>query len=91
MMKRTRKTRRSATRRRPVAAPPGNDVKWLTADEAANYLSIPAESVRELARRKILPGHKLRGVGNSGKLWRFHSHALDEYVRGAEVTLPTSV
>jgi excisionase family DNA binding protein len=56
--------------------------EWLNADQAGAYLGIPAESVRELARRNILPGTKLRGLGKRGKLWRFSRARLDAYAAG---------
>jgi len=46
----------------------------LTAKETAKYLKVHVETVRRLARRRMLPAFKV------GKDWRFNKHALRRWV-----------
>ena len=53
--------------------PPLPDV--LTLDEAAAYLRVPADRVRDLATRAELPGQPI------GDEWRFLKVAMDDWLR----------
>jgi excisionase family DNA binding protein len=50
----------------------------LTTDEAAEFLRLSPYAVRDLARRKVLPGRKV------GRDWRFYKPDLVAWLRGKE-------
>ena len=53
-----------------------NEVPVLTVDEAAEYLRIPKSSLYKLAQEGSIPCQKV------GRHWRFHRHAVDEWLQG---------
>jgi excisionase family DNA binding protein len=48
---------------------------WMTAKEAAVYLSTSVTAIRQKAQRGTVPAHKDEGR------WLFHREELDEYIR----------
>ncbi|MBI4961638.1 MAG: helix-turn-helix domain-containing protein [Desulfomonile tiedjei] len=50
----------------------------LTTEEAADFLRLSPYGVRDLARRKVLPGRKV------GRDWRFYRADLVAWLRGKE-------
>jgi PTS system nitrogen regulatory IIA component len=56
------------------------DNEVLTTDEAAKFLKLTPFTVRDYARRGILPAKK------AGKGWRFYKPDLVAWVRGKGVT-----
>jgi len=55
-------------------------MRLLTARQVAEMLQVSEETVRRLARRRVLRGHRVGGM------WRFHPEAIDEYLFGAGST-----
>lgn len=47
----------------------------MTAREVAVLLRLPGSSVYDLARRGILPGHRI------GRAWRFIRQEIEEWLR----------
>ena len=50
--------------------------KWISIEEAAEYLGVNKDSVRNWIKKKDseIPAHKI------GKQWKFKKHELDEWV-----------
>ncbi len=49
--------------------------KWISLDEAAEYLDVKAGTIRDWIRKgKGMPAHKI------GKQWKFKCSELDEWV-----------
>lgn len=56
--------------------------KWISVDEAAEYLSIKPATLREwIKKHPSLPAHKV------GKQWRFKLIELDEWVKSGKSSL----
>ena len=50
--------------------------KWVSIDEAANYLGVKPVTIRDWIRKgKDIPAHKI------GKLWKFKKSELDEWIK----------
>ena len=50
--------------------------KWISLDEAADYLGVKPVTLRKwLKTKEKLPAHKL------GRLWKFKCSELDEWVK----------
>lgn len=56
------------------------DERWLSVDEIAEYLGVNRETIYKWISRKKLPGHK------AGKLWKFRTTEVDEWVRQGKAT-----
>ena len=54
------------------------DVDVWTTDEVAAYLKVSENFVRDLAKKKRLPG-----AFQIGTLWRFNAEKVKEFARGA--------
>lgn len=52
------------------------DDKWISIDEAAEYLGVNKDSVRNWIKKENneIPAHKI------GKQWKFKKNELDEWV-----------
>jgi excisionase family DNA binding protein len=61
-----------------------DDSSLLTTQETASYLRVHVETVRNWARRGILPSIKLSNRGG----FRFRREDLDQFLRSREVGLP---
>ncbi len=48
---------------------------WLSVIEASNYLGVSKETIYRRLKSKTIPAHRI------GKLWKFRSNELDEWVR----------
>ena len=51
------------------------DERWLSVDEIATHLEVSRDTVYKWIGRKHLPAHKV------GKLWKFSTREVDEWVR----------
>lgn len=53
--------------------------KWISIDEAAEYLGVKTGTVRDWIRKnKDVPAHKI------GKQWKFKCSELDEWVQSGK-------
>ena len=53
-----------------------NDDKWIGIEEAANYLGVNKDTIRNWIKRDNgIPAHKI------GKLWKFKKSELDQWVK----------
>jgi PTS system nitrogen regulatory IIA component len=59
----------------------GMDNEVLTTEETANFLKLTPFTVRDYARRGVLPARK------AGKGWRFYKPDLVAWLRGYQVPL----
>lgn len=55
------------------------DDKWISLEEAANYLNVNKDTIRNWIRKdKGIPACKI------GKLWKFKKSELDEWVKSGK-------
>jgi len=53
-----------------------NDDKWIGIEEAANYLSVNKDTIRNwIKKNNGIPAHKI------GKLWKFKKSELDQWIK----------
>lgn len=53
--------------------------KWISIDEASEYLGVKSATIRDWIRKqKEIPAHKI------GKQWKFKCDELDEWVRSGK-------
>ncbi len=53
-----------------------NEDRWISIDEAAEYLGVNKDSIRNwIKRNRGIPAHKI------GKLWKFKRSELDEWIK----------
>ena len=52
-----------------------NDEKWIGIEEAANYMDVTKDTVRNWIKRTDIPAHKI------GKLWKFKKSELDVWIK----------
>ena len=53
-----------------------NDDKWIGIEEAANYLSVNKDTIRNwIIKNNGVPAHKI------GKLWKFKKSELDQWIK----------
>ncbi|NLK22180.1 MAG: helix-turn-helix domain-containing protein [Epulopiscium sp.] len=56
-----------------------NNDKWINLEEAADYLSVNKDTIRNWIRKDIgIPAHKI------GKLWKFKKSELDEWIKSGK-------
>ena len=56
-----------------------NDDKWINLEEAATYLSVNKDTIRNWIRKDTgIPAHKI------GKMWKFKKIELDEWVKSGK-------
>ena len=48
---------------------------WIGIEEAANYLGVTKETIRNWIKKTDIPAHKI------GKLWKFKASELDAWVK----------
>jgi len=48
---------------------------WIGIEEAANYLGVTKETIRNWIKKTDIPAHKI------GKLWKFKASELDTWVK----------
>ena len=51
---------------------------WIGLEEAANYLCVKKETVRNWIKKTDIPAHKI------GKLWKFKKSELDSWVKSGK-------
>ena len=51
---------------------------WIGIEEAANYLGVTKETVRNWIKKTDIPAHKI------GKLWKFKASELDAWVKSGK-------
>lgn len=54
---------------------------WISLTEAAQYLGVTKDSVRNWIKKTDIPAHKI------GKLWKFKRSELDEWVKSGKSAL----
>lgn len=61
--------------------------KWISTDEAAEYLGVKATTIREwIKRNNGIPAHKI------GRLWKFKKNELDKWIKsGKSATIDQEV
>lgn len=53
--------------------------KWINIEEAADYLGVNKDTIRNWIRKGIgIPAHKI------GKLWKFKMSELDEWIKSGQ-------
>ncbi len=48
---------------------------WIGIDEAATYMGVTKESIRNWIKKTDIPAHKI------GKLWKFKRSEIDEWIK----------
>ena len=56
--------------------------KWMTVEQAAEYLQMGKSTVYKLVRKARIPAHK------AVREWRFDSAELDEWLKAGKLALP---
>lgn len=51
--------------------------RWLSVEEIAEYLGVSKDTIYTWITRKEMPAHKV------GRLWKFKTEEVDEWVRSA--------
>ena len=51
---------------------------WIGIEEAATYLGVTKDTVRNWIKKTDIPAHKI------GKLWKFKKSELDEWVKSGK-------
>ena len=51
---------------------------WIGIEEAANYLGVTKETIRNWIKKTDIPAHKI------GKLWKFKASELDAWVKSGK-------
>jgi len=51
---------------------------WIGIEEAANYLGVTKETIRNWIKKTDIPAHKI------GKLWKFKASDLDIWVKSGK-------
>lgn len=52
-----------------------NSEKWIGIEEAADYMDVTKDTVRNWIKRTDIPAHKI------GKLWKFKKCELDVWIK----------
>lgn len=52
-----------------------NSEKWIGIEEAANYMDVTKDTVRNWIKKTDIPAHKI------GKLWKFKKSELDAWIK----------
>lgn len=52
-----------------------NNEKWIGIEEAADYMDVTKDTVRNWIKKKDIPAHKV------GKLWKFKKSELDAWIK----------
>ena len=48
---------------------------WIGIDQAASYMGVSKETIRNWIKKTDIPAHKI------GKLWKFKQSELDEWIK----------
>lgn len=54
---------------------------WIGIEEAANFLGVTKDTIRNWIKKKNIPAHKI------GKLWKFRKSELNEWVLSGKSAL----
>ena len=57
------------------------DDKWIGIEEAANFLGVTKDTIRNWIKKNKIPAHKI------GKLWKFRKSELNEWVLSGKSAL----
>lgn len=52
-----------------------NNEKWIGIEEAAEYMDVTKDTVRNWIKKTDIPAHKI------GKLWKFKKSELDTWIK----------
>lgn len=52
-----------------------NNEKWIGLEEAAKYMDVTKDTVRNWIKKTDIPAHKI------GKLWKFKKSELDAWIK----------
>lgn len=55
-----------------------NQDKWISLEEAADYMDVAKDTVRNWIKKTDIPAHKI------GKLWKFKRSELDEWIKSGK-------
>lgn len=56
-----------------------NDDRWISIEEAANYLGVNKDTIRNWIKKENgIPAHKI------GKLWKFKKSELDAWIKSGD-------
>lgn len=56
-----------------------NDDRWISIEEAANYLGVNKDTIRNWIKKENgIPAHKI------GKLWKFKKSELDVWIKSGD-------
>lgn len=56
-----------------------NDDRWISIEEAANYLGVNKDTIRSWIKKENgIPAHKI------GKLWKFKKSELDFWIKSGD-------
>ena len=58
-----------------------NEDKWISLEDAANYMDGTKDTVRNWIKKTDIPAHKI------GKLWKFKKSELDEWIKSGKSAL----
>lgn len=58
-----------------------NEDKWISLEDAANYMDVTKDTVRNWIKKTDIPAHKI------GKLWKFKKLELDEWIKSGKSAL----
>ena len=56
--------------------------KWIGLEEAAEYMDVTKDTVRNWIKKTDRPAHKI------GKLWKFKKSEIDEWIKSGKSALP---
>ena len=56
--------------------------KWIGLVEAAEYMDVTKDTVRNWIKKTDIPAHKI------GKLWKFKKSEIDEWIKSGKSALP---
>lgn len=56
--------------------------KWIGLEEAADYMDVTKDTVRNWIKKTDIPAHKI------GKLWKFKKSEIDEWIKSGKSALP---
>lgn len=57
------------------------DDKWIGIEEAANFLGVTKDTIRNWIKKNNIPAHKI------GKLWKFRKSELNEWILSGKSAL----
>ena len=55
-----------------------NNDKWIGIEEAAEYMDVTKDTVRNWIKKTSIPAHKI------GKLWKFKKSELDAWIKSGK-------